>query len=385
MSSLIVKVCPIDKVLPHSNADKLEIAHIGGWQVICKKDEYRIGDLTIFVPPDSVLPQDLIDKHGVASYLATGNRVKAVKLRGEKSFGLLLKPENGWREGQDVAGTLGITKWEPPPPTQGLAGSGSKTQQAKRHPLWQRYTEIENVRHYRSVLSEDEQVVCVEKCHGCNVSISMLNGELVVSSHNYNRQPPCKYTERKLNWIQRQIRNLGRRFNKNWLGPICEIDEAGKVDDWYWHATTIPGVLTLLQDLAETHKQVILYGECFGRVQKGMNYGSPEGLKFAAFDLLIDGKYLDYDAFALACATYHVPRLPVIYRGLYRFETIMEIANGNTMIDGAPSNQIREGIVVRPVKERNEPRCGRVIFKAINDDYLMKQYTKDAVGDQKDE
>lgn len=381
MSSLIVKVQKINVVRDHPNGDKLSIVEIDGWQIISKRNEYAAGELSVFCPPDSVLPQNVVDTHGVSAYLATGNRVKAVKLRGEKSFGLLLKPDPTWKEGQDVASILGITKWEPPPPTQGLPGSGSKTQPAKRHPLWQRYTELENIRHYSRILEEGEEVVATEKIHGCNQSTAMLNGQLVVSSRELNRQPPVKYTPRTLNLIQRFL----KYFNRQWFGPRCEIDEEAKATDWFWYPTTLPGVIRLLQDLGETHKQVILCGETFGSVQRGMGYGTPDALQFRAFDLLIDGRYVDYDAFCLACDSHGIARVPEIYRGPYSLEAIQKAASGFTQIEGAPKNQIREGCVVRPVKERSHPKCGRIIFKAINDDYLLKQYTKEAVGDNKDE
>ena len=45
MSSLIVEVCRIDKVLPHSNADVLELAHIKGWQCVAPKGKYAAGAL----------------------------------------------------------------------------------------------------------------------------------------------------------------------------------------------------------------------------------------------------------------------------------------------------------------------------------------------------
>jgi hypothetical protein len=34
MSSLIVPVTLIEKIMPHSNADALELAHVLGWQLV---------------------------------------------------------------------------------------------------------------------------------------------------------------------------------------------------------------------------------------------------------------------------------------------------------------------------------------------------------------
>ena len=46
MSSLIVPVAFIERILPHSNADALELAHVLGWQLVVKKGE--LGDSYLF-------------------------------------------------------------------------------------------------------------------------------------------------------------------------------------------------------------------------------------------------------------------------------------------------------------------------------------------------
>lgn len=40
MSSLIVEVCLVDKVLKHTNADKLEIVLVKGWECIVQKGAF---------------------------------------------------------------------------------------------------------------------------------------------------------------------------------------------------------------------------------------------------------------------------------------------------------------------------------------------------------
>ena len=72
MSSLIVEVSRIERVLPHANADALELAHIKGWQCVVPKGRYTAGDLVTYVPVDAVLPAELSERLGVTKYLSRG-------------------------------------------------------------------------------------------------------------------------------------------------------------------------------------------------------------------------------------------------------------------------------------------------------------------------
>ena len=45
MSTLVIKIQKITEINEHPNADRLEIATIGGWQSVVKKDSFRDRDL----------------------------------------------------------------------------------------------------------------------------------------------------------------------------------------------------------------------------------------------------------------------------------------------------------------------------------------------------
>jgi RNA ligase (TIGR02306 family) len=109
----------------HPNADKLDIVKVLGWQVITKRDEFKKGDKVVFVVIDTILPKApwsefLADKKNPESPI----RLKTAKLRAFYSQGLVLPlsvlPENvqGWHEGADVGGALGIKKYEKEIPAQ---------------------------------------------------------------------------------------------------------------------------------------------------------------------------------------------------------------------------------------------------------------------------
>jgi RNA ligase (TIGR02306 family) len=115
----------IKEIVPHNGADKLEIAKILGWQSIVKKGEFKTGDKVVFVVIDTILPNTpwsefLGDKNNPEKPI----RLRTVKLRGEYSQGLVLPltvlPENvqGWHEGADIGGALGVKKYEKEIPAQ---------------------------------------------------------------------------------------------------------------------------------------------------------------------------------------------------------------------------------------------------------------------------
>src|SRR5208283_969530 len=51
--------CEVVKVYPkiHPNADRLEVAEVGGYSVCIGKGDFRDGELGIYIPPDSIVPQ----------------------------------------------------------------------------------------------------------------------------------------------------------------------------------------------------------------------------------------------------------------------------------------------------------------------------------------
>lgn len=106
----------IAEILPHKNAERLEIAKVLGWQVIVRKGEFKAGESVVFFPIDTILPDA-----PWSEFLKKGNkpiRINTIKLRGQYSQGLVqplsILPEHvrGWQTGADVGGELGVKKYE---------------------------------------------------------------------------------------------------------------------------------------------------------------------------------------------------------------------------------------------------------------------------------
>ena len=124
----IQKIVGVEK---HGNADSLDIAQVLNYKCIVKRDQFKLGDLVVFIEPDSVLP----DKPWATFYNSKSNRVKAIRLRGEWSFGIVEELEKVgyyevakiWnvapKEGDDLTEFLGVIKYEEPQP-QDLSAAG---------------------------------------------------------------------------------------------------------------------------------------------------------------------------------------------------------------------------------------------------------------------
>lgn len=334
MSSLIVPVAVVEKILPHHNADALELVHVLGWQLVVKKGEYQVNDRVVYFPPDTILPLEWSEKFGVTKYLSKG-RIRSARLRGEPSFGLAVQPaDTSWEVGQNVADFYGVSRWEPP--VRVTAGDAEID-----HPLLWSYTDIENMRNFPSILNDGEMVVLTEKIHGTQCRIGSIEGELMAGSKALRRKRP---------------------------------DNDAFHTNTYWFPFSLEPVQKMIHELGHTHRQVMLFGEVYGSKIQSFHYGYKGKLGFRAFDLLIDGHYQSWQAFTDLCHQYQVETVPAIATIPFRLDEVKQYSEGKTLLLDDQAH-IREGVVVKPQQERTDPKVGRVILKYVSDSYLFGQKT----------
>lgn len=368
-SELIVKIQRIHSILAHPNADKLEIAIIGqkgGWQTCVKKNEFNVGDLVVFIPPDSLLPKSLHEFLGITKYcgempkdsqenIEGYRRVKAVKLRGCSSYGTLMTLTDFYRylrningvfhdvyfEGHDVATLLGIKKFTPKEKV--LDGD-----LAAPNSLFHKYTDIQNIRNYPDWLVDNEDVVILEKIHGKNCRLGVVRNndgilEWCAGSH---------HTQRK------------------------ERDCKGNTSAFWLHFTDdIKRVITDIYEYNLTNTlSVIVFGEIVGNGVQDLTYGF-KNQTFRVFDIAVNGRYLDWQDVAKYCGLHNVETVPVLYIGPFSHRIVEQYTDGNTILSNI--KQIREGCVVKPIKERINKLGQRVILKSVSVDYLSRKNATD--------
>jgi len=108
----------------------------------------------------------------------------------------------------------------------------------------------------------------------------------------------------------------------------------------------------------------------YGSKVQDMHYCCKGAFGFRAFDILAVGKYLDVDEFLEVCSKHGIETVPVLYRGPYTLDQVKSLSEGSTTLG---ESHIREGVVVKPIKERMNPKVGRVAMKYVGDQYLFSK------------
>ena len=339
MSKFEVLTYPV-KIEPHPDADLLECARIGDYFCIVGKNQFRDGDIAAYIPEAAIVPDQLISAMGLEGKLAgkAKNRVKAIKLRGVLSQGLVYAmPEK--KAGVDVTEELGIVKYEPPIPVQ-MAG---KVRNAFGKTV--KY-DIENIKKYPDMFTEGEPVVITEKLHGTWCCWGWYDGELLISSHGLSDK------------------GLALKVDEESLAKNLYVKMWKQYEDKFY----------ALRDWLEPLNDFYLLGEIYGAGVQDLKYGAkvPE---FRAFDLFLefaDGhrRYSDLEFIE----SMGFPVVPILYEGPYSRAILDELTDGKTYLGGGAN--IREGVVVKPIPEnecKSELTGHRKIAKSVSADYLLRK------------
>lgn len=340
MSTHGIPIVQIETIEPHPNkeVERLEIVKIWGWQCCVLKGQFKIGDKAVWIAPDYKTPLS----HPSFAFLDTKDgktfaRIKVRKLKGSISQGLLINvpPEFADKPvGTDLMAELGIERYEPPFDSELQTGGQNESAPSG---LWYPKFDVESYQRYaKDVFIEGEEVLVHEKTHGSNSSY-------VFARHPDDNQFRMFVKSRTRYYKLDQDTSFNRILKEN---PSIEL-------------------------FCRANPETIIWGEIFGQVQKGFDYGCKKGeIKFAAFAAMKNGKYLDYDVWKAECDKRGVPTVPLLYRGPYSDTIVKQYQEGQTTYAGA--THTREGVVITPVKERIDNSIGRVVLKLVSNVYLEK-------------
>ncbi len=129
-------------------------------------------------------------------------------------------------------------------------------------------------------------------------------------------------------------------------------------------------------DLHHDKEPFYILGEIYGKGVQDLAYADDNDKHFRVFDIYVgkpsEGHYLSPHEVKDACAALDIESVPVLYFGTYDKETVEELTNGKETVSGNELH-MREGVVIRPFKERRNDDIGRVILKSVSDAYLLRK------------
>lgn len=327
----LASIQKIKSLEPIPNADAIEKATVLGWQLVVKKGEFQVGDYCVYCEIDSQLPE----RSEFEFLRPLKFRIKTVRMRGQISQGIcfplsILPPGIPVEEDTDVTEILGIIKYEPPIPVHfkgqvkgGFPGFIPKTDEI-------RVQVLENViNRYRGKV-----FYISEKIDGTSMTCYIRDGEFNVCSRSLN----LKETPENVYWrcaraldLETRIRSFGRN--------------------------------------------IAIQGEVAGEgIQK--NRLKLKGLNYFVFSIfnMDSSKYLDYRDFIAAARDSGLQTVPVLREDFVLIETltIQDLVNYSIDKSVIHKEAWREGVVFRPLQETWDEELGRLSFKAINPEYLLK-------------
>lgn len=380
------KVCftTIRDLSKHPNPEvlRLEIATIYGFQVVVKKDFYKVGDVVCYCPIDSVLPEDLeaILFPPDAKIKLSNRRIRQIKIQKFYSQGMLIDqdalrqvlaqrgdmvPKGGFKLEHNYMELFKINKYEPPLPKFQQVGSSKSRKVNCNNPLLHSYNGLDNLKWFPDRFEEGEEVIIQEKLHGTNARAGMLptqaNTILKKIKKFFGLLPKYEfcYGSNKVELTDRTD------FSNNFYG-----------EDVYGNTFKKAGAKDKIQPME------VIYGEIIGAgIQKGYDYGHKEDDKtFVLFDVKItnlDGsfKWLGPEEVEQYAKERNFKFVPVLYRGPYNKELAQELSTGDSVYNS--KQKVREGIVVKSKNCYNDNSCSsqKKALKIISPIYLDKDQT----------
>lgn len=325
----LASVQRIKSLDPVAGADAIERAVVLGWQLVVKKGEFKVGELCVYCEVDCMMPDD----PRFEFLKSRGMRIKTIRLRGQISQGIcfplsILPGGFDIQEDADCTMSLGIAKYEPPVPAclNGIAKGA--------FPSFIPKTDETRVQILQDFLDRYKGEVCYvsEKVDGSSATFYVNNQEFGVCTRN------LELVEDPENTIWKIAR---------------ESDIESK--------------------LRATGTNIAVQGEVIGEGVQG-NPLKLRGQSIKFFNVVdIDRReYLSFDKFMefmrkLALET--VPVIAVDYRLENDINALVKMATRKSLV--CP-DVWAEGIVIRPLIECIDPVIGRVSFKAVNPEFLLK-------------
>lgn len=327
----LASIQKIKNIEPIEGADTIAKATVLGWQLVVRKEEFKIGDWCVYCEIDSILP----DRPEFSAIRARSNRIKTIRLRGQISQGIcfplsVLPKGTELAEDLDVTELLGIEKYEPPIPAH-LSGVVKGN-----FPSFVPKTDETRVQVLQNVLERYKGTACyvAEKLDGSSVTYFVKDGCFGVCSRNLE--------------LERDEENSMWKF-------AIEND--------------------LEHKLLALNKNISLQGEIIGEgIQKNKYRLKGQTVYFFnAFD--IDGyRYVSFSNLKSILSALNLKLVPIVNDHYVLSSEIEVLIRLSKLHSALNAETLAEGVVIRPIEEITDKygMQGRLSFKVINPEFLIK-------------
>lgn len=350
------KLCAIREIkqlLPIVNADKIELAVVDGWQVVVKKDEFKIGDKCVYCEIDSVLP----DKPEFEFLRTKKFRIKTMKMRGVLSQGICftldILPAGVYKIGDDVTDILGVTKYLTDTEKEDIVvvkrnkipsflqpllkyrvfRTFLPKKEYKGFPTFISKTDEDRIQNRMSLFEQDYKYVVREKIDGSSMTVVV---------------------RRKKSWFKTKYETMVCSRN------IRKLDK----NNSFWKAVERFHIDKTLESLCKEYsvEWICLQGELLDTKIQGNRYGVKD-VQFYAFNLILPNGKVDCIVAERIISRYGIGWCPLIAQGhtLTNLDDTLKMAEGKSELNKAVE---REGLVFRDY-------TNGISFKAISNRFLL--------------
>lgn len=400
-------VVEIGKIEPIEGYDRVEKAHVGGWTVLVRKDQFKEGDLGIYFEIDSKVPETepfefLASKH---FKIKTQKFCKGAVI----SQGLLMAFEDlpEYFDTEDLGGTVYKTSGKPVQLgdclTDLLGVKYSIVEDNKRKSNNSKYSAM--CQRHQKLFKKNKIVKWLYKRDWGKKLLFVFLGKKKDNQYAFpshfefihktdeerveNLVPGI--LEDKEPWIvTEKLDGTSTTFilekRRNWFGKIeyefyvssrnvrqLRQDQANfhsNESNVYWDMAIKYNIEDVLRDLLDKNPDwtyVGLQGETFGYGLQG-NPNKLKDVRFFGFNLIdsVQGRWNSVDS-KETMAVYGIEWVPIIDTNYVLPDTIEELkaqADGETVVEGGIG--LREGFVYRALDGKNS-------FKNVSNEFLMKK------------
>lgn len=363
MSRKLASIKTISEIHPIEGRDRIELAIVDGWQIIVKKGEYQIGDKTVFVEIDSVLPEK-----PEFEFLRTKKfRIKTMKLSGTLSQGIcfplsILPQDREYNIEDDVTDIIGIKQYEVTRDIETEDTTNNESIKKFQHPIFKFLFKFSI---FRKLLLPKKQN------KGFPEFISKTDETRIQNMPFILKNKDIKYVEREKIDGQSGTFFL-KKMDKRWFWQKNNFDFGvcsrnlrlwNETSSSYWFVAKKYNIKTVLEDLIGDNDFVVIQGECVAPNVQGNKYKVTEPDLYAFNLIYPSGKVPCLEGEEIL-KKYGIKWCPLVNEEFVLPDTVNELLDHVTG-KSKLYDTLREGSVFRCYEKNTS-------FKAVSPDFLIK-------------